>query len=162
LTPSNNYFNSSVNSFNITLIHGLERSIPSMMRHKNINTYFMRRQGDKLYGIAKTNQQEYDVALSLKGLNPVVANSMWTSLTSLANSTLKYKSKTLPKNDRRSMNLWQAYRGLTRFCQHNHVILHLMHSCGAIENNKLITLKLQLNSWLIIYYTIGRSKTVQK
>jgi hypothetical protein len=36
-----------------------------MMRHKNIYLYFMHIECERLYEIAKTGQQEYDVALIL-------------------------------------------------------------------------------------------------
>jgi hypothetical protein len=40
-------------------------SRPGMMRHRNIYSYFMQREGGRLYGIAKMDQQDYDVALVL-------------------------------------------------------------------------------------------------
>jgi hypothetical protein len=45
-----------------------------MMRHKNMYSYFMQREGGRLYGIAKIGQQEYDATLVLLGENPFVAN----------------------------------------------------------------------------------------
>jgi hypothetical protein len=36
-----------------------------MMGHRNIYSYFMQREGGRLYGIAKMGQQEYDVTLVL-------------------------------------------------------------------------------------------------
>jgi hypothetical protein len=36
-----------------------------MMRHGNIYSYFIQRECERLYGIAKMGQQEYDVALVL-------------------------------------------------------------------------------------------------
>jgi hypothetical protein len=65
LTPSLNCFNSSIKSFNITLMHVLGWSGPGTMRHKNIYSYFMKREGGRLYRIAKMSQQEYATALVL-------------------------------------------------------------------------------------------------
>jgi hypothetical protein len=36
-----------------------------MMRRRNIYSYFMQREGEMLYEIAKTSQQEYNAALIL-------------------------------------------------------------------------------------------------
>jgi hypothetical protein len=54
-----------------------------MMRHRNIYSYFMQREGGRLYEIAKTGQQGYDAALVLYGENPSVANPMRTFRASL-------------------------------------------------------------------------------
>jgi hypothetical protein len=54
-----------------------------MMRHKNIYSYFIKRIGGRLYGIAKTGQQEYDDALVLYGMNPSITNPMRTFRASL-------------------------------------------------------------------------------
>jgi hypothetical protein len=75
-TPSHNYFNSSIKGFNITLMFVPGWSGPGMMRHMNLYSYFMQRAGGRLYGIAKTCQQEYDAALVLYGQNPSIANPM--------------------------------------------------------------------------------------
>jgi hypothetical protein len=59
---------------------------PGIMRHRNIYSYFIQRAGGRLYGIAKTGQQEYDDALILYGMNPSVTNPMHTFYASLARS----------------------------------------------------------------------------
>jgi hypothetical protein len=60
---------------------------------RNINSYFMQRKGGRLYGTANTVQQEYDVALSSKGVKPSVTSPMRTFLASRANSGSKlYKA----------------------------------------------------------------------
>jgi hypothetical protein len=60
-----------------------------MMRHRNIYSYFIQRVGGRLYGIAKTGQQEYNGALVLYDMNPSVANPMRTFYASLAKSRSK-------------------------------------------------------------------------
>jgi hypothetical protein len=70
-------------------MHVPGRSGPSMMRHRNIYSYFMQREGGRLYGIAKTGQQEYDATLILYGENPSVAIPMRTFHASLAKSMSK-------------------------------------------------------------------------
>jgi hypothetical protein len=60
-----------------------------MMRHWNIYSYFIQREGGRLYGIVKTGQQDYDATLILWGENPPIANPMCTFLASLAKSTSK-------------------------------------------------------------------------
>jgi hypothetical protein len=54
-----------------------------MIRHRNIYSYFMQREGGRLYGIAKTGEQEYDATLILYGVNPSIANPMRTFRASL-------------------------------------------------------------------------------
>jgi hypothetical protein len=49
----------------------------------------MQRRGRRLYGTANTGQQEYDDALSLKGVKPSVVSPMQTFLASRANSGSK-------------------------------------------------------------------------
>jgi hypothetical protein len=88
-TPSHNYFNSSIKGFNITLMRVPGWFGSGMMRHRNIYSYFMQREGERLYGIAKMGQQEYDVALILYGRNPSVAIPMCTFHASLVNSASK-------------------------------------------------------------------------
>jgi hypothetical protein len=88
-TLSHNCFNSSIKGFNITLMFVLGWSGPGMMRHRNMYSYFMQRAGGRLYGIAKTGQQEYDAALILYSENPSVTNPMHTFYASLAESALK-------------------------------------------------------------------------
>jgi hypothetical protein len=60
-----------------------------MMRHMNIYSYFMEREGGRLYAIAKMGQQEYDTTLILYDDNPSVTNPMLTIYASLAKSTSK-------------------------------------------------------------------------
>jgi hypothetical protein len=88
-TPSHNYFNSSIKGFNIALMRVPRWSRLGMMRHRNIYSYIIQREGGRLYEIAKTCQQEYDAALILYGMNPSIANPMWTFCTSLAKSVSK-------------------------------------------------------------------------
>lgn len=52
-TPSHIYFNLSMNGFNIILSCGLGWFGPGMMRHRNINSYFIQTEGGRLYGIVK-------------------------------------------------------------------------------------------------------------
>jgi hypothetical protein len=60
-----------------------------MMRHRNIYSYFVQREGEMLYIIAKTSQQEYDAALVLDGVNPSMVNPMHTFRASLTKSASK-------------------------------------------------------------------------
>jgi hypothetical protein len=46
------------------------------MRQRNINSYFMQREGGRLYGTANMGQQEYDAVLSPKGVKLSVASPM--------------------------------------------------------------------------------------
>jgi hypothetical protein len=55
--------NSSNKGFNITLRHVLGWSRLGMMKHRYIYSYFMQREGGRLYERAKTDQQEYDATL---------------------------------------------------------------------------------------------------
>jgi hypothetical protein len=81
LTPSHIYFNSSMNGFNIILSCDLGWFSPSMMRHRNINSYFIQTEGRRLYGIVNIGQQEYDATFSLKGVKLFVTNLKRTFLT---------------------------------------------------------------------------------
>jgi hypothetical protein len=51
-----------------------------------MNSNYIQRDGDRLYGIAKASQQEYGVELVLNGSKPSVANPKQTFLASLAKS----------------------------------------------------------------------------
>jgi hypothetical protein len=51
-----------------------------------MNSNFIQRYGGRLYGIAKTDQQEYDAELVLNGSKPSIVNPKRTFLTSLAKS----------------------------------------------------------------------------
>jgi hypothetical protein len=70
-------------------MHVLGWSRLGMRRHRNIYSYFMQREGGRLFGIAKTGQQEYDTTLILYGVNPSVANPMHTFRASLAKPASK-------------------------------------------------------------------------
>jgi hypothetical protein len=52
-----------------------------MMRHRNINSYFIQTEGRRLYGIVNIGQQEYDATFSLKGVKLFVTNLKRTFLT---------------------------------------------------------------------------------
>jgi hypothetical protein len=52
-------------------MHGLGWSVPGMMRHMNIYSYFMQRVGGRLYEIAKMAQHEYDAVDELYDVNPM-------------------------------------------------------------------------------------------
>jgi hypothetical protein len=54
-----------------------------------MKSYFIQREGGRLYVIGKMNQQEYGAAIVLNGEKPSVANPMQTFLTSLAKSASK-------------------------------------------------------------------------
>jgi hypothetical protein len=62
---SHNCFNSSIKGFNITLRHVPKCSGLGMTRHRTTYSYFMQREGGRLYKIATTDQKEYDAALVL-------------------------------------------------------------------------------------------------
>jgi hypothetical protein len=57
-----------------------------MMRHKNIDSYFMQREGGSLYRIAKTSQQEYDAANPMRTLCANLAKSASKSSRAFHNS----------------------------------------------------------------------------
>jgi hypothetical protein len=52
-----------------------------------MNSYFIQREGGRLYEIANMNQQEYGATFVLNGEKPSVTNPMRAFLTSLAKST---------------------------------------------------------------------------
>jgi hypothetical protein len=54
-----------------------------MIKQRNINSYFIQREGGRLYGIAKTDQHEYDDVIWPKGVKPLVASLIRTFLISL-------------------------------------------------------------------------------
>jgi hypothetical protein len=62
-TPFQSSFNSSINGFNMTLSFFLGWSGPGMIKQRNINSYFIQREGGRLYGITKIDQHEYDDAI---------------------------------------------------------------------------------------------------
>jgi hypothetical protein len=68
-TPIHNYLNSSINGFDIIFSRG-----PGMMRQWNMNSYFIQRDGGRLYNKAKTGQQEYGAEFVLNGSKPSVVN----------------------------------------------------------------------------------------
>jgi hypothetical protein len=70
-------------------MHVPEWSKPDMMRHRNIYSYFIQREGERLYGIVKTDQQEYNAALILYGENPSITNPMRIFCASLVKSISK-------------------------------------------------------------------------
>jgi hypothetical protein len=47
-----------------------------MTRQRNINSYFMQREGGRLYGTTNMDQQDKDVAFSPKGVKPLVTSPM--------------------------------------------------------------------------------------
>jgi hypothetical protein len=68
---------------------GLGWSGPGTMRQRNINSYFMQREEGRLYGTTNMGQQEYDDALSPKGVKPSVASPIQTFIMYRANSRSK-------------------------------------------------------------------------
>jgi hypothetical protein len=60
-----------------------------MMRQRNINSYFMQREGGRLYGTTNMGHQEEDDVLLLKGVKPSVTSPMRIFLASQANSGSK-------------------------------------------------------------------------
>jgi hypothetical protein len=82
-TPIHNYFNSSINGFNITFIHGPEASGLGMMRQRNMNSNLIQRDGGRLYDTVKMGQQEYGAEFVLNGSKPSVTNLKRTFLASL-------------------------------------------------------------------------------
>jgi hypothetical protein len=87
-----NYFNSSINSFNITFIHGPRAFGPGTMRQRNMNSNFIQRDDGKLYDTTKMGQQEYGAEFVLDGSKPSVPNPKRTFLASLAKSTSNLSS----------------------------------------------------------------------
>jgi hypothetical protein len=59
------------------------------MRQININSFIKQREEGRLYGTTNTGQQEYDAALSPKGVKPSVTSPMRTFLACQANSRSK-------------------------------------------------------------------------
>jgi hypothetical protein len=57
-----------------------------------MKSYFMQREGDRLYGTIKTSQQEYGAEFVLNGSKPSVTNLMQTFLASLVKSASKLSS----------------------------------------------------------------------
>jgi hypothetical protein len=82
LTPFQSSFNSSIMGFNMTLSFFLGLSGPGMIKQRNINSYFIQREGGRLYGITNTSQHEYDDAIWPKGVKPSVARPIQTVLCS--------------------------------------------------------------------------------
>jgi hypothetical protein len=62
-TPFQSSFNSSIKGFNMTLSFFPGWSGAGMIKQRNINSYFIQREGERLYGITKTGQHEYDDAI---------------------------------------------------------------------------------------------------
>jgi hypothetical protein len=85
-TPTHNYFNSSINRFNIIFIHEPGAFGAGMMRQWNMNSNFIQRDGGRLYDTAKMGQQEYGAELVLNASKPSVNNPKQTFLASLARS----------------------------------------------------------------------------
>jgi hypothetical protein len=65
---------------------------PGTMRQRNMNSYFTQREGGRLYGTARTDQQEYGAEFELNGSKPSVANPKRIFLTSLVKSASKLSS----------------------------------------------------------------------
>jgi hypothetical protein len=57
-----------------------------MMRQRITNSYFIQRDGGRLYDTAKTGQQEFGAEFVLNGSKPSVGNPKQTFLASLAKS----------------------------------------------------------------------------
>ena len=79
-------FNSSIKGFNMALSFFPGWFEPGMIKQRNINSYFIQREGGRLYEITKTNQHEYDDAIWPKGVKPSVASPIQTFLSSAAKS----------------------------------------------------------------------------
>jgi hypothetical protein len=56
--PFQSSFNYSIKGFNMTLSFFLGWSEPGMIKQRKINSYFIKREGGRLYGITKTCQHE--------------------------------------------------------------------------------------------------------
>jgi hypothetical protein len=80
-----------------------------MMRHRNIYSYFMQREGGRFYGIVKIGQQEYDVALILYGVNPSVANLMRTFCASLVKFASSHLEPSMPHNQMGAPSLGRSH-----------------------------------------------------